>query len=81
MNGLSVSVSRRDLWTSCLDGLFVHDMKSCLAILVSTLILDNLALRALLVNVCIFKLKVLFPYFTCNFGRVGPSFDHDGTAI
>ena len=35
--------------------------------------------RALLVHVRIFKLKVLFPYFTCSFGRVGPSFDHDGT--
>ena len=40
-----------------------------------------MALRALLVHVRIFQLKVLFPYFTCNFGRVGPSFDHDGTAI
>ena len=29
----------------------------------------EMALRALLVHVSIFKLKVLFPYFTCNFGR------------
>ena len=42
----------------------------------------EMGLRAFLVHVrMIFKLKVLFPYFTCNFGRVGPSFDHDGTAI
>jgi len=38
-----------------------------------------MGLRALLVHVRKFKLKVRFPYFTCNFGRVGPSFDNDGT--
>ena len=45
------------------------------------LIKDEIALCALLVHVRIFKLKVLFSYFTCNLRRVGPSFDHDGTAI
>ena len=35
--------------------------------LVSKGIKTKMGLRALLVHVRIFKLKVLFPYFTCNF--------------